>query len=161
MEGCARIILELERLKVRRDTLVISSNVALRMDGLPRSGEREPEDPGVAVYWKKHKKQSCMAIDGYARVGDNLAAVAATLEAMRSIERHGGAEILDRAFTGFIALPTPEQWFTILGVSANATSQEIERAHSRLAQQHHPDKGGNAAEMARINVARDEGLARL
>jgi DnaJ domain len=160
-QGVERVLLELSRLKIGRDDTLISTNVALRLDGLPRSDQREPEDPGVAVYWKKGKKPSCMAIDRYTRVGDNLAAIAATLEAMRAIERHGGAEILDRAFTGFIALPAPEQWFTILNVSANATREEIERAHWRLAQQHHPDKGGNAAEMARINVARDEGLARL
>ena len=38
-----------------------------------------------------------MAIDAYTRTADNLAAVAATLEAMRAIERHGGAQILERA----------------------------------------------------------------
>ena len=79
-----------------------------------------------------------MAIDQYFRVADNLAAIAATLEAMRAIERHGGAEILDRAFTGFTALPAPEQPFHVLGVSATATDEEIETAYRRLAMQHHP-----------------------
>lgn len=77
---------------------------------------------------------------------------------MRAIERHGGAEILDRAFTGFVALPAPEQWFTILGVSANATRTEIDTAYRRLAATHHPDRGGDGQAMARINAARDEGL---
>jgi hypothetical protein len=77
---------------------------------------------------------------------------------MRSIERHGGAFILDRAFAGFKALAAPEQWFQVLGVSAHAGRAELEAAHARLAMQYHPDRGGDAHTMARINVARDEGL---
>lgn len=87
-----------------------------------------------------------------------LAAIAATLEAMRAIERHGGAEILDRAFTGFTALPSPEQWFQVLAVAAVATREEIEEAYRREAMKHHPDRGGDSAQMARINQARVEGL---
>ncbi|EQD57691.1 heat shock protein DnaJ [mine drainage metagenome] len=79
---------------------------------------------------------------------------------MRAIERHGGAEILDRAFTGFVALPAPEQWWQVLGVAENATGGEIDAAYRRLAALHHPDRGGDSAQMARINAARDQGLAR-
>src|SRR6185437_2928884 len=110
----------------------------------PRS-DRTPSDPGVAVYWREGKNTRCMAIDRYSRVPDNLAAIAATLDAMRAIERHGGAEILDRAFTGFVALPAPEQWFTILGVSANATAEEIKLAHRRLIAAHPEFRTGGAA----------------
>ena len=92
-------------------------------------------------------------MDKYRRVADNLAAIAATLDAMRAIDRHGGAEILDRAFTGFTALPSPEQPFQILGVSADASMEEIKDAHRRLAMKHHPDRGGSNEEMARINAA--------
>jgi hypothetical protein len=153
-EGVQRIIAELSRMGARE--LVISSNVALRLDGLPRAGERAPDDPGVAVYWGKGKARRCMAIDRYNRVADNMAAIAATLEAMRAIERHGGAEILDRAFMGFAALPAPEQPFQVLGVGANASREEVERAYRLLAAKHHPDRpGGDAHAMARINAARD------
>ena len=31
--------------------VVISTNIPLRRDGLPLANMREPEDPGVAVYW--------------------------------------------------------------------------------------------------------------
>jgi len=102
-----------------------------------------------------------MAVDRYDRVADNLAAIAATLDAMRAIERHGGAAILDRAFAGFTALPASEQWFTVLGVSANASPAEIDEAYRRLAMKHHPDRGGGEHEMSRINAARDEGISRL
>lgn len=157
-DGINRILAELGRMGIDRQDVVISTNVRTRLDGLPRSGEREPDDSGAAVYWEKHRQRQCMAIDRYAKVADNLAAVAATLEAMRSIERHGGAEILDRAFTGFVALPAPEQWFQVLGVGANATREEVEQAHRRLAMEHHPDRGGDHDAMARINAARDRAL---
>ncbi|KVD37855.1 hypothetical protein WJ41_22830 [Burkholderia ubonensis] len=65
---------------------------------------------GVAVYWETRAgARRVMAIDQYTRVADNLAAVAATLDAMRAIERHGGARILERAFTGFAALAAAEK----------------------------------------------------
>ena len=158
-EGLRRVLAELSRMDVPSWNVVISTNVPVRNDGLPYSKAREPDDPGAVVYWRgSEDKRQCMAIDRYDRVADNLAAIAATLEAMRAIERHGGAEILDRAFTGFVALPAPEQWFTILGVSANATREQINTAYRRLAATHHPDRGGDGQAMARINAARDDGL---
>lgn len=161
MDAITRVLGELGRMSIGRDDVVISTNVPTRLDGLPRGDARVPDDPGAAVYWRKGKATRCMAIDRYDRVQDNLAAIAATLEAMRAIERHGGAEILDRAFTGFVALPAPEQWFTVLGIGAHATRDQIEEAYRRLAMKHHPDRpGGNAGEMSRINTARDEGLQR-
>lgn len=162
--GIERVLLELDRMGFGREDVVVSTNVPTRLDGLPRSAAREPADPGAAIYWSWRKgrvmQMRCMAVDRYDRVADNLAAIAATLEAMRAIERHGGAEILDRAFTGFIALPAPEQWFQVLGVGANASREEIEAAYRRLAMSHHPDRrGGDGSQMARINAARDEGLS--
>jgi hypothetical protein len=152
-----RVLEELARMGLQRHRIVISTNVPVKRDGLPVSG-REPVDPGAAVYWMNGRERRCMAIDRYDRVADNLAAIAATLDAMRAIERHGGAEILDRAFTGFVALPAPEQWWQVLGVSAQASRDDIEAAHRRLAMKHHPDRGGSDAEMARINAARDAGM---
>lgn len=150
-----RVMDELRRFGVGDWNVIISSNLVLRLDGAPRSGQAAPADPGVAVYWKHGKEQRCMAIDRYDRVADNMAAIAATLDAMRAIERHGGAAILDRAFTGFAALTAPEQPFQVLGVGAHASREEIERAYRLLASKHHPDRGGDEQQMARINAARD------
>lgn len=160
-EGCNRVLVALSMLGVDENDVVVSTNVRTRLDGLPRSDQGEPVDKGAAVYWrtKKSKQPKCMAIDIYNRVADNLAAIAATLDAIRAIERHGGGAILDRVFEGFTALPAPEQWFQVLGVSATATREQIERAYRRLAMEHHSDRGGDDKQMARINAARDEGLA--
>lgn len=157
-EAVDRVLEELGRMRISRHRIVISTNVPTNRDGTPRSGARVPDDPGAAVYWTKDGKQQCIAVDRYDRVADNLAAIAATLDAMRAIERHGGAEILDRAFTGFVALPAPEQWWQVLGVSSSASVAEIKAAHRKLAMQNHGDRGGDDSEMARINVARDAGL---
>lgn len=157
-EGTDRVLRALNTMGYRQ-SVIISSNLMLRNDGLPRSGQREPDDPGVAVYWGVGQKSRCIAVDQYDRVADNLAAIAATLEAMRAIERHGGAAILERAFTGFTALPAPaapeQPWQTLGLPDSHQSREQIEEAYRRLAMKHHPDRGGDANEMARINTARD------
>jgi hypothetical protein len=102
-----RLRKELARFGVEDGSVIISTNIELRRDGLPYSNRRDPGDPGVAVYWKnpETREQQAIAIDLYDSVAGNLAAVSATLDAMRAIERHGGAQILKRAFQGFKALP--------------------------------------------------------
>lgn len=152
-----RVLRELERMGIDLQDVIVSTNVRTRLDGRPRSGEREPDDGGAAVYWQECTgERRVMAIDLYGTVADNLAAVAATLDAMRAIERHGGAAILERAFTGFTALPAPDEgscWWTILGVPRNSSSEQIRSAFRKLANERHPDKGGTDAAMAELNVA--------
>lgn len=88
-----------------------------------------------------------------------LADVAATLYAMRAIERHGGAAILDRAFSGFAALPAPghaaRSWREVLGFTAGhtITLDDARTAYRRLATENHPDHGGDPDRMAEINRA--------
>jgi hypothetical protein len=161
-EALQRLLTELESMGIDRNDVVISTNVPVRLDGLPRSGSAEPVDSGAAVYWIEAKNRRVMAIDLYDRVADNIAALAATLNAMRAIERHGGAAVLERAFTGFAALPAPgakRPWFEVLGVSESATADEIRSAYRRLASEAHPDRGGSEERMAEINRARVEGGA--
>lgn len=158
-DAVQRVLAELERMRVPDWNVIISTNVPLRLDGFPRS-DQEPSDPGAAVYWKQKDGQAmrCMAIDRYTRVADNLAAIAATLEAMRAIERHGGATILDRAFLGFAALPekASQPWREVLGITAERPSLErIEEAFRILVQVHHPDKGGERDHFERIVQARE------
>lgn len=160
-EGVQRVLHELNVMGVSQNDVVVSTNVRTRLDGTPRSDQAEPHDSGVAVYWRRGKETRCMAIDRYDRVADNLAAIAATLDAMRAIERHGGGAILDRVFQGFTALPAPESWWQVLGLKdPDATREQIETAHRVLIMKHHPDRpDGDTEKAARINRARDQGLA--
>jgi hypothetical protein len=145
-DSAARVNAELEQMDIAYDDIIISSNVQPRLDNRPRSGQKEPDDVGVAIYWKNAQGEwQCMALDSYDRVADNLAAIAATLEAFRAIKRHGGASILNRAFKGFVALPEPSRraWWIILGTEETANEKEVEQAYRRMRSRAHPDNGGN------------------
>jgi hypothetical protein len=171
-EAVQRLLQELLRMGISEDDVVISTNLQLRLDGLPRSGQAAPADPGAAVYWRdltpNGMQDRCMAIDRYTKVEQNVAALAATIEAMRAIERHGGAVIMDRAFTGFTALPSPivagmkRPWREVLEYGNGLVDRDQVKQHHRiLANRLHPDKGGTDAAMAELNAARDEALQEL
>lgn len=83
----------------------LSTNIVLRADGFPRSGQRDPDDPGAALYFRRDGKDLVFACDRYDKVWKNVKAIAKTLEALRGIERWGSKQLFDRAFTGFAALP--------------------------------------------------------
>jgi len=163
MDGIQRILLQLNSVNICRDDVLISTNVPPRLDGLPRSDQPEPSDSGVAVYWRKSQnaQMQCMAVDIYNSVADNLAAVAATLEAMRAIERHGGAQVQERTFRGFAALPakTKRDWWDVLDVRQDATRAQIEVNFRALSFARHPDRGGSNEAMSELNRARTEALA--
>lgn len=140
---------------------VVSSNVELRLDGLPRSNQREPEDPGVAVYFQFRGRPTSLPCDRYTTVAANIAAVAAHIEATRAIERHG-VGTMEQMFAGFQAIrgPGPKPWREVLGFPPDSrpTRDEIQAKRRDLARQHHPDGGGSDAAMAEINAAADRAL---
>lgn len=158
-DGIKRLQLELDRLGARSVTL--STNVETRLDGLPRSGQREPDDPGAAVYFSLDKRPIALACDKWDRTADNIIALAKHIEAMRGMDRWGVGS-LSQAFAGYAALPSPEQkrpWWDVLGVPSTASRDEIEAAYRKLARQFHPDVNPDgAAAMSEINRARDEAL---
>jgi hypothetical protein len=157
-----RLNAELNSMGVPDYNTIISTNLELKNNGFPYSGQKQPKDSGAAVYWVDCGNRRCMAIDLYFLVEHNIAALAATLSAMRAIERHGGAAILDRAFTGFTALPGPSDAFadcwTVLGIAKTTSRETINAAYRLLARLHHPDCGGTQEKMSQINVARDVAL---
>ena len=145
-----RVVYELAKLGLRSDrqghVIVISTNMIR---------DREPADPGAAVYFQKPGgPMRVIAIDIYSQVAHNVAAIAATLEAMRAIDRHGGAQIMERAFTGFDALPPPMNWRNVLGLIGHPTPEEISARYNLLAKERHPDKGGSAAAFDELTKAR-------
>lgn len=160
-DGTDRVMSELRALGVQSGGFIVSTNLMLRNDGFPRSGQGEPRDPGAAVYWStKGKPQSVMAIDHYDRVADNLGAIAATLEALRAVARHGGGMILERAFTGFVALPAPKSYWKVLGLGEGASEEAIEAAWKskiRSCRMAWPD--GSHPDEPEINAARDQAIA--
>jgi len=140
---------------INPEKVIVSSNLQTRIDGLPRSGQKEPDDPGVAVYLKLRGKDYCFACDRWDKVGDNIAAIAKHLEAIRGMERWGVGS-LNQAFQGYLALPEKSSgvgWWTVLGVSPNASVEEIKQAYRRLSLENHPDAGGDRDDWEKVQQA--------
>lgn len=144
---------------------LISSNVEVRLDGLPRSGQRAPADPGVCLYFQLRGKPYAMACDAYTKVEQNLAAIAAHIEATRAIERHGVATAAE-TLQAFVSLPSnaapaPRPWWDVLGLPRSTTRARLEAQYRLKARSAHPDAGGSDAAMSELNAARDAGLTEV
>lgn len=134
---------------------VISSNMQLRRDGLPYANQPGLDDPGIAVYFTYKNKQMCFACDKYTKVEANMRAIQLTISAIRGIERWGASDMMERAFTGFAALPdkSSESWWDVLEVRRDASRDAIEASYRRKRSEHHPDKGGEAEQFQRVQRA--------
>lgn len=152
---------ELDRLGARNS--ILSTNVSLRLDGRPRSDE-EPDDRGAAVYFAFKGRATVFACDKYDRVADNIAAIAAHIDALRRIERYGVGS-LEQALAGYKALPADSaaDWRQVFGFTPNSTPtlEDLDAAYKRLAKERHPDRGGSDEAMFHLNRSHDFALAEL
>jgi len=138
------------------EDVIISTDLLLRNDGLPRSGQRTPDDPGAAVYFALDGKQRCIPCDMYQRIEDNIGAIAATIAALRTIERHG-SQMFEAAFTGFDALPAPDQvvgrsWRDVLSYYGDSLA-EAKTAYQKARKVAHPDHGGAYGQLHEVQTA--------
>lgn len=153
----ARKELEFEVHRFGGRDLIISSNLELKLDGTPRSGQKQPIDRGVAIFFSRKGEPMALACDVYSTVEDNLWALVRTLQALRQIERDGSPALINRAFKGFAALPDPEtkQWFQVLNVSPEANHSAVKGAYITLAKKYHPDNSetGDAEQFRMVQQA--------
>ena len=154
---------ELRRLGAQ--DIVVSTNFKPDRNGIPVEGSRRPPDQGVAVYFTLERKPKTMARDTYLRIEENMRALTLTIEAMRAIERHGGGQMMSRAFEGFTALPPPmvtppkRDCWAVLDLLPTRQVEVIRAAYRALAKKRHPDvDGGSAAAMAELQAAYEEAL---
>jgi hypothetical protein len=163
--GAAREKLFAELNRMGAQKIVLSSNVPLRNDGMPRANMPEPNDRGVAVYFTYKKRDMCFACDKFINVRDNIYAIALTIEAIRGIERWGASDMMERAFRGFAALPekASEPWRDTLGFGheTKITPDDIDSRFRELVLQHHPDHGGSAEQFQKIVEARHQAKKEL
>jgi hypothetical protein len=143
------VIRQVELLRGRyvRSDIIISTNLQLRRDGFPLASQRQPDDVGVAVYFTYKKQQVCFACDRWRKIEDNMQAIAKTIDALRGVARWGTGDMMEAAFKGFTALPSPTsaEWWDVLEVRRDASRDVVEANYRRLRSQHHPDRGGDAA----------------
>jgi len=152
---------ELERLGGQAP--VLSTNAELRLDGRPRS-DTEPADPGAACYFRFKGRATVLACDRYRRVADNIAALAAHIDALRRIQRYGVGTI-EQALAGYKALPadTAADWRAVFGF-AKGEAVSLERLQERFkekARVAHPDTGGSDEMMMHLNRAREYAVGEI
>lgn len=137
--------------------IILSTNVELRRDGLPYANQRNPPDPGVAVYFQLKGESQVFACDQWTKVEDNIQAIRKTIDAIRGIERWGSSEMMNRMFRGFQALPEGrsdnDAWWSVLDVSPECALSEAEKSYRTKAKEAHPDLGGSHERMIALNEA--------
>ncbi len=162
--AAAQTRLEGELTRLGATSPILSSSIPRRMDGGLWSERPVDNDHGVALYFHIHGKPYALACDAYYHVEDNIAALAAHIEATRAIERHGVATAVE-ALHAFQALPAPPDlkpkrpWWEVFGVMRDLADREtIEGLYRIKAAKAHPDKGGTHEAMAELSEAKAEAL---
>ncbi len=152
-EALRRLLPELDRLDAR--DVIVSCNVRPHL--YDQAGAIS--DPGVAVFFFLAGDPKVLACDKWDRVADNIAAIAAHVEALRGQERWGVGS-LAQAFAGYKALPAmpaARAWWEVLGLGPDARGPIIKERFRELSRQHHPDRpNGNPSVMAEISAAYQE-----
>jgi DnaJ-domain-containing protein 1 len=164
-EAVARLAEELGRLKANNAEL--SANF---IQGRSRVSLQVPrgDDQGVCLRFDLDGTAYVLPCDTYTFAGDNIAALAAHIDATRAITRHGVASTA-QALEAFAALPprggivtAAEQikpkrpWFEVLGIFPSASIELIEAAYKVLVKNNHPDVGGDTEAFQEIQTAIEE-----
>lgn len=149
-----RLEIELQRLGAK--DIILSTNLPLGLRGTPM-GNVSPDrgDPGAAVYFRHKGKPIVLACDKWTTVADNVAAIAAHIDAIRRMDRYGVGK-LEQALAGYTRLLSGRRaWFEVLDFAEPPREWSvIEARYLKLAKLNHPDRpGGNADVMQQINEA--------
>src|SRR6185312_12512303 len=97
--------------------------------------------------------QLVLACDRWDKIEDNMRSIELTIDAMRGMERWGCSDMLNRAFTGFTALPEPpkaKSWQDVLGTSDPTRAED---QYKQLMKTAHPDLGGSHERAQELNKA--------
>lgn len=167
--ACERVEAEVSRLG--GSYALISSNLELRLDGRPRLDRGPPADPGVCLYFQIKGTPYAMACDTYTEVTQNIAAIAAHIEASRRQARYGVATAAE-TLQAFAALPAPDHllpdrrpWRSILGFEdsfpSNMGPLEARERVSRRYRSMVIEAANDQAQLSDLNVARDAALKEL
>lgn len=128
------------------EDVVFSSNYSL--------GDSNPEDPGFALWFNFDGERTCIPMDRYTRIEQNVQAAFRVLEADRTKLRHGGLHIIKADFRGRLALAPPVKaanWRKFFGYSQSQTPTlaQVKTLRNRRAQEARDDN----EQLVEINVA--------
>lgn len=144
---------EFDRLGAK--SVVISTNLPVRRDGLPYANERLRGDgtSGVAVYFRLAGQPRVLACDTWSSVACNMVAIRKHVEALRGIDRWGVGSV-EQAFAGYARLEAAgsKSWRSILGVGPEGGLDEARARYRELAARLHPDVAGADSHDAFVEV---------
>jgi hypothetical protein len=158
---------ELSRLDA--SAVVISSNLQLRIDGTPRGDMARVKipDPGVALYFMLRGRQTTMARDAFDTPLANMRSIGLAVAHLRGLERHGGGQMMERAFEGFMALPPPQtdsrrSWRAVFKLEDVPLPEDValavvEARYRKLA----AATGGDGPSMVELNLAIEDARREL
>jgi hypothetical protein len=155
---------EIARLAAR--DLIVSTNLPVRQDGGLYADymKRKIDDPGVAIYFRYKGKDVAMCCDQFPTVWENIYALGKGIEALRGMDRWGVSEFMDRAFTGFTALPESSpivqaNIWDVLGLAVKPESVDhVHAAYKAQAKKRHPDAGGTTQLFQELQDAYNKAL---
>ena len=114
------LIHEAEKLHDAECEVIISTNIPLDKEGMPLvSASKHLGDPGVAVYVWREGKPYAMSCDTYQSVRHNLRALWATIQALRTIQRHATGALLAQSMSGFAREVTAGERVDVKMIAAN------------------------------------------
>lgn len=171
------VIAEVNRLNQRSwnyrdESVIVSTNLKIKLDGLPAGNQSQPLDSGAAVYFtlrfarngKWHERPCVLTCDKWIKVNDNLWAIGKDIEAQRARERWGSTST-EQAFQGYLAIPERcggPAWWIVLGIPSSAQRPDIEDAYRRKSKDCHPDmRNGSQAAFVELQTAFDQAMAQF
>lgn len=164
----ARDLLFSELRRLGATSIILSSNHRPDRTGLVVENARKPADDSVAIYFVLNGKRMSMGADRFTSAAANMRSLGLAIEAMNQLERHGGGVMMERAFSGFAALPPPSggastpqrSWREVFGFPSHmdVIEEQVELRFKRLSRERHPDRGGSSEAMSELNVARADAL---
>lgn len=139
----------------------------IRNDGRPRADAR-PQHPGVILCFVKSGAPVRMPCDAFDDWGDNVRAIALSLEALRKVDRYGVSKTGEQ-YKGWAALPPPngDDWtrteaFNFIALLLGVTETDLsaglrldaEAVLRKAELKTHPDHGGRAEDFNKVQQAR-------
>lgn len=159
-EAFDSILEELRKMDARNVSIETAAPHTAKNPHRPYAG-RDPDDPGVVIYFERDGQQFAVPCDRWNNLRDNARAIALYLDAKRALERYG-VQTIESEFTTQ-ALPSADDAIVaeeppheILGVAADAPDEVVEAAARRLSANVHPDKpDGDEKQFKRIQKAKE------
>jgi hypothetical protein len=110
-------------------------------------------DRTVRLTYTKAGHTLTLVMDQQERAVDNLRVRYLAIEAMRLNEKRAISEVVAAAYAQLVAPPDPDSPYTMLNIPEGAPLAVAEAAYRQQAKALHPDAGGSAEQMRRLNEA--------